>query len=362
MITNESSDYKNINDGTIFGIGNPLLDIIAEVPISFLETYNLKANDAILATDAHKELNEHVLHDYPNHRFVAGGATQNSMRAATWLLQQPNICVYMGAVGDDKYHQLLHDAAAKAGLLLSYQVYTNPKEQIQTGTCAVLITGNNRSLVANLGAANHFTIEHLDEPKNKQLIEKAKIFYTAGFFYTVCPPAVMRICEHADKHDKIFCTNLSAPFICEFFGDKLMLAMPYVDYLFGNETEAASFAKFQLQLDTKDIKVIAKVISELPKKNSQRKRVVIVTQGSESTLLAVAGEDIKEFPVKKPLEIVDTNGAGDSFVGGFLAYLSLGKTHEEAIQAGAYCAFECIQQSGCTFPDKPFFDPTTFVV
>ncbi|CAF4567568.1 unnamed protein product [Rotaria socialis] len=46
----------------------------------------------------------------------------------------------------------------------------------------------------------------------------------------------------------------------------------------------------------------------------------------------------------------------------FLAYLSLGKTHEEAIQAGAYCAFECIQQSGCTFPDKPFFDPTTFVV
>ena len=36
-----------------------------------------------------------------------------------------------------------------------------------------------RSLVANLGAANHFTIEHLDDPKNQQLIEKAKIIYTA---------------------------------------------------------------------------------------------------------------------------------------------------------------------------------------
>jgi len=36
-----------------------------------------------------------------------------------------------------------------------------------------------RSLVANLGAANHFTIEHLNDPKNKQLIEKAKIFYSA---------------------------------------------------------------------------------------------------------------------------------------------------------------------------------------
>jgi adenosine kinase len=46
----------------------------------------------------------------------------------------------------------------------------------------------------------------------------------------------MRICEHTDTHNKIFCTNLSAPFICEFFGDRLMKAMPYVDYLFGNET------------------------------------------------------------------------------------------------------------------------------
>jgi hypothetical protein len=42
--------------------------------------------------------------------------------------------------------------------------------------------------------------------------------------------------------------------------------------------------------------------------------------------------------------------------------LALGKSNEESIQAGAYCAFECIQQSGCTFPDKPTFDPTTFVV
>lgn len=360
-MSTDSSDNRKLSDGYIFGIGNPLLDIIAEVPVSFLETYNLKANDAILAADEHKGLNESLLRDYPNHQFVAGGATQNSVRAATWFLQQPNVSVYMGCVGQDKYHQLLHDAASKAGLTLSYQIRTDSEERIQTGTCAVLITGNNRSLVANLGAANHFTIDHLDEAKNRQFIEKAKIFYTAGFFYTVCPPAVMRLCEHADTHNKIFCTNLSAPFICEFFGDKLMQAMPYVDYLFGNETEARAFGKHQLKLDTEDVKEIAKALSELPKKNSQRKRVVIITQGSDPTVLAIAGQETKEFPVKKPLVIVDTNGAGDSFVGGFLAYLALGKSHEEAIQAGAYCAFECIQQSGCTFPDKPSFDPTTFI-
>jgi len=105
----------------------------------------------------------------------------------------------MGCVGQDKYQQLLHDAASKAGLLLSYQVHTDSEERIQTGTCAVLLTGNNRlikkqkrkrilikmiflfhrSLVADLGAAKYFTIDHLNDPKNQQFIEKAKIFYSA---------------------------------------------------------------------------------------------------------------------------------------------------------------------------------------
>jgi hypothetical protein len=37
----------------------------------------------------------------------------------------------------------------------------------------------SRSLVANLGAANLFTIDHLDDPKNQEYIDHAKIFYTA---------------------------------------------------------------------------------------------------------------------------------------------------------------------------------------
>jgi hypothetical protein len=39
-----------------------------------------------------------------------------------------------------------------------------------------------------------------------------------------------------------------------------------------------------------------------------------------SYIVSLVGQDIKEFPVKKPLVIVDTNGAGDSFVGGTRSY------------------------------------------
>jgi sugar/nucleoside kinase (ribokinase family) len=50
----------------------------------------------------------------------------------------------MGCVGQDKYQQLLYDAASKAGLILSYQVRIDSEERIKTGTCAILITDNNR--------------------------------------------------------------------------------------------------------------------------------------------------------------------------------------------------------------------------
>lgn len=190
-----------ISPGTIFGIGNPLLDISVEVPVTFLEgsvprnfsrsdrmnivrrfRYKLKCNDAILATDEHKDLfvqwkisdrsmkRDHFLHlemklffaiiPIINSLLEVQHKTRcvlqrfdlktkkSSIRCHSillqWLLQQPGVCVYMGCVGQDKYHQLLHDAASQAGLTLCYQVQHKTDENIPTGTCAVLINGANR--------------------------------------------------------------------------------------------------------------------------------------------------------------------------------------------------------------------------
>ena len=52
-------------------------------------------------------------------------------------------------------------------------------------------------------------------------------------------------------------------------------------------------------------------------------------------------------------KIVDTNGAGDCFVGGFLSRLKLGQDISECVRAGHYCAGVVIQRSGCTFPNHP---------
>ena len=48
-------------------------------------------------------------------------------------------------------------------------------------------------------------------------------------------------------------------------------------------------------------------------------------------------------------KIVDTNGAGDSFVGAFLAAIVQGKSVVEAVKAGNQLAGVVITKSGCTF-------------
>jgi len=47
--------------------------------------------------------------------------------------------------------------------------------------------------------------------------------------------------------------------------------------------------------------------------------------------------------------IVDTNGAGDAFVGGFLAALVNGKDTLEAVKDGNTLAACVVQNSGCKF-------------
>ena len=52
----------------------------------------------------------------------------------------------------------------------------------------------------------------------------------------------MEVAKHSLANKKTFMMNLSAPFISQFFKDPLMAAMPYVDILFGNESEAEAFS------------------------------------------------------------------------------------------------------------------------
>ena len=92
------------------------------------------------------------------------------------------------------------------------------------------------------------------------------------------------------------------------------------------------------------------------KKLGKRPRVAILTHGAKPVTVGTSrpdgGVDIEEYPVPTLTneQIVDTNGAGDSFVGALLAELSQGKSFKEAVNAGIYLSGEVVKRSGCTFP------------
>jgi len=281
----------------------------------------------------------------------------------------PSSVLYIGCVGRDKYADILASACRDAGLRTEYRV----DDSQPTGRCGVIITGHDRSMCTHLAAANEYKLEHLQSPHVWAAVQKARVYYVGGYHLTVCVPAVMALAEEAAREDKvrflfffypfhfhlpfpfpvsvcadsgsimcckaeeeaqtptnprlvsqIFILSLSAPFIPQFFTAPLDGTSPYWDYLIGNETEARAYAAAH-NLDTDDIPTIAKHLARLPKKKAKRARTVVVTQGTDPTVVAVANPgqghgakeedvrvEVKTFPVRKVggEEICDTNGAG----------------------------------------------------
>ncbi|KAK6933390.1 Carbohydrate kinase PfkB, partial [Dillenia turbinata] len=336
-------------EGILLGMGNPLLDISAVVDDDFMKRYDIKLNHSYLAEDKHLPLYDEMASKY-NVEYIAGGATQNSIKVAQWLLQIPGATTFIGCIGKDKFGEEMKKNAKQAGVNVPYYEVDNA-----TGTCAVCVVGGERSLVANLSAANCYKVEHLKRPENWALVEKAKYFYIAGYFLTVSPESIQLVAEHAAAKNKVFMMNLSAPFICELFKDVQEKALPYMDYVFGNEIEARTFARVH-GWETENVEEIALKISQLPKASGMRKRITVITQGADPVVVAEDSK-VKTFPViLLPIEkLVDTNGAGDAFVGGFLSQLIQEKPIGDCIRAGCYAASVVIQRSGCTYPEKPDF-------
>jgi adenosine kinase len=267
------------------------------------------------------------------------------------MLGVPGATAYMGCVGSDDFAKIMADAATADGVDVRYMV----DAATPSGTCAVAVKGGERSLVANLAAANNYKIAHVKESANWALVDAARVVYSAGFFLTVAPDAMLEVAQACTAAGKTYCLNLSAPFLAQVppFKKAMMDVMPHVSVLFGNETEARAFAESE-GWATQDTQEIAAKIAALPKASGTRGRTVVITQGADATVVYENGRThlVPVIPLAAD-KLVDTNGAGDAFVGGFLSQLVAGKGVAEACRAGNYAANVIIQRSGCTLPKEP---------
>ncbi|KAG1680077.1 Adenosine kinase 2 [Nymphon striatum] len=318
IFIDKSQNFRS--KGILLGMGNPLLDITVNNGDALLEKYEMEANTAILAEEKHKPMYKEMVDNYEV-EYTAGGATQNTMRIIQWMVGLPNIVSFMGCIGKDKFGEVLEKEATSASIIVKYQYNTTEP----TGTCAVVLTSNGtkRSLCANLAAANLFHESHLEKEDNFESVKSAQFYYISGFFITVSPNSMLKVAKHANEFNK----------------------------------EAAEFAKHQ-NIGVEKIPDIALFMSEMEKVNVTRRRMVVITQGDDQIVVAYDGKVNYYNPTKVPAdEIVDTNGAGDAFVAGFLSQLIQGKTTDQCIKGGVYAATVIIKRSGVTVPEKNEFVP-----
>lgn len=292
------------------------------------------------------------------HIFQTGGSAQNVVRILAGLLRRQNVparVMFTGCIGKDDFGSLMEKKANEDGVETHYSLSdTEP-----TGTCAVCLTeqGKNRSLCAFLGASQKFSDKHLIDNWDT-LVKDTDIIYISGFLIAVSPKTYHLLGEHIAKSgdkNRRFCLNLSAPYVSTVFGQELVKVMKYVDIVFGNDDEAQAYAQHR-QWNTASVEDIAKMIVSDEKVRLDVRRLVIITQGEKPVIVAqqTNGDnvEIKHFeckPISKE-EMVDSNGAGDSFAGGFLSQFMQGAKLEDCIEVGSYAAREVIKLSGIAVP------------
>lgn len=290
----------------------------------------------------------------PGREAIPGGSALNSARSTNWMLknqQVPGCVTYFGSIGQDEKGQVLEKDCTDNGINSNFHKAEEP-----TGTCAVVVVDKDRTLCANLAAACKYSTEHLE--KNFDAIKNAKFIYTTSFFITSNVEALMKVAKYATENDIPMGFNLSAVFLLQFELPNVVAALEHADYLFANEDEAAEFAKTQ-SMEGADLKDVAKCMAKFKKANTKRPRIAVVTNGAKPVIVAqnMPGEEevqVTEYEIAALTkeQIVDTNGAGDAFVGGFLSQLYQDKDLATCIKAGIYLSREVVQRSGCTFPEK----------
>jgi len=348
----DSEAGKSAPQCDILGMGNPLLDISSPVDAAFAEKYKIKMGAAVLAEKDHMPMYGE-LQAMSSVEYIPGGATLNTIRMAQWAGSRPGATAYIGCIGNDSEGKRMQAQLAGEGVHAEFRI--DPDEK--TGTCAVCIQDSERALVANLAAANKYQEAHFKEVGAK-LAMRARIIYSAGFFLTVSPDTMLAAARITAQTGALFTMNLSAEFIVQFFGEPLAKVLALTDIVFGNEDEAAAYAKANKLEDSSPAAVARHLACKVPLDKPGRQRVAVITCGASHTTLARGDGLYMEIPVP-PLakeKIVDVNAAGDSFVGGFLASLQDGKDYASCVENGHRCSRFIIQQSGCSLGNEKFSD------
>ncbi len=306
----------------VFGLGNPLIDVILQVPEDIMTTLNVPKGSMNLV-DARRQAD--ILEgckDYDATEAL-GGSCANSMVMIAQLGGKATFC---GNAGNDHFGDT-YKAQLEAEGVTSYLA----QEEGVTGSTVILVTPDaERSMNTHLGKCQDLKGSQID----LDAIADSEYLYIEGYLWDTPSQqeAVMKAVEHAKANKVKIALSLSDAFCVERNKDAFQnLCDNYVDLLFCNETEGNSMTGLTDPMDT---------LRKLGEKITH----VALTLGAKGAVIWDGGEIFHIEPV--PTEAVDTTGAGDSFAAGYLYGVTNGYLPEKAGDLGSIAASIVVSQVG----------------
>ncbi|MBL8703604.1 MAG: adenosine kinase [Rhodospirillales bacterium] len=307
----------------VVGIGNAIVDVIAQADDAFLSKNSLNKGlmtliDAARADELYGRMG-------PG-REVSGGSCANTMAGIAALGGK---AAYIGKVRDDQLGQVFRHDIRAAGVAFDSAPATDGPP---TARCLILVTSDaQRTMNTFLGACVNLGPEDVPEA----LIASASITYMEGYLWDrpKAKEAFVRAAKLAHGAKRRVSLTLSDPFCVDRHRDSFRtLVKDHVDILFANEAEIASL--YQVNDFDQAVKQVR-----------QECEIAVVTRGADGSVILKGGEmhKVAAAPVAK---VVDTTGAGDLYAAGFLQALTAGHELKRCGQVASLAAAEAISHYG----------------
>lgn len=343
-------ERKKFRLKSIIAIGNPIVDISAEVEKESLEKYHLAWGATVFADDYNIGFFTD-LESRPRVTYIPGGSIQNTLRVTSWCLNMEKdvkdqfSITMLGAVGNDNYKEKINTALRMSGVVPLLQIVPN----LETSRCGVAIYKKERCLLPQIKASSHLSMEFIKEHRDE--IDRNDALLIEGYFLQEKFDICQELCQDFSNNGKFIILTFGAVFMVQVHRQKIQEIANYANMIVANMDELREFANTRGD-DYKDI--LEKAAKILVKKD----RLFVVTNGSKEALIyrfdynkGISDFIVQSFPnLVKNEDIVDLNGAGDAFLGGFLSEYMKGSELHNCGRKGNDIASIILKNVGCTFP------------
>jgi len=276
--------------------------------------------DVVSRTNRHPVRGETVLGQ--NLNFFPGGKGANQAVAAA---RQGAQTVMLGKVGRDGFADEL------LAFLSSQEIntqYVSSSSSSPTGTAIIVISADGDNTIVVIPGANG---ELLPSDTSEVEIQKGDVLLSQ---LEIPQPIISDFFRRGRSVGATTVLNPAPALVCE--DDLFELA----DILVVNETELGFYVGKEVSLETTDAAIIELAI-QLRRFPEQ---VIVVTLGARG-IIAVLNER-RIVVAGRKVEVIDTTGAGDCFLGSMAAALSKGATLDKAIKIGNIAASLCVTRMG----------------